>query len=78
MDCGGEFHNPLNPGAFLLFSSPLERDDIYLLSIYLSMNKITNIPSQTQTAMEEWAIENIRSALETGKLKSPVPEQADL
>ncbi|KAJ9320207.1 hypothetical protein DTO027B5_5203 [Paecilomyces variotii] len=33
---------------------------------------------ETQTAMEEWAIENIRSALETGKLKSPVPEQADL
>jgi len=28
--------------------------------------------------MEEWAIENVRLALETGKLKSPVPEQADL
>lgn len=33
---------------------------------------------QTQTAMEEWAIDNVRAALETGKLKSPVPEQADL
>ncbi|KAF9887774.1 hypothetical protein FE257_009580 [Aspergillus nanangensis] len=33
---------------------------------------------ETQTAMEEWAIGNVRSALETGKLKSPVPEQADL
>ncbi|PYH99082.1 hypothetical protein BO71DRAFT_394655 [Aspergillus ellipticus CBS 707.79] len=33
---------------------------------------------ETQTAMEEWAIENVRLALETGKLKSPVPEQADL
>ncbi|PYI18633.1 glyoxylate reductase [Aspergillus violaceofuscus CBS 115571] len=33
---------------------------------------------ETQTAMEEWTIGNIRSALETGKLKSPVPEQADL
>ncbi|RAL12451.1 D-mandelate dehydrogenase-like dehydrogenase [Aspergillus homomorphus CBS 101889] len=33
---------------------------------------------ETQTAMEEWTIANIRSALETGKLKSPVPEQADL
>jgi glyoxylate reductase len=29
-------------------------------------------------AMEEWAIDNIRMALEVGKLKSPVPEQADL
>ncbi|KAL2002683.1 hypothetical protein VTN02DRAFT_6166 [Thermoascus thermophilus] len=33
---------------------------------------------ETQTAMEEWAIENVRLALETGRLKSPVPEQADL
>ena len=33
---------------------------------------------ETQTAMEEWAIGNVRSALETGKLKSPVTEQADL
>ncbi|KAL1957824.1 hypothetical protein VTO42DRAFT_5542 [Malbranchea cinnamomea] len=33
---------------------------------------------ETQTAMEEWAIDNVRRALETGKLKSPVPEQADL
>ena len=32
---------------------------------------------QTLSAMEEWAIENIRLGLETGKLKSPVPEQAD-
>jgi D-3-phosphoglycerate dehydrogenase len=33
---------------------------------------------ETQTAMEEWTIENIRLALETGKLKSPVLEQAGL
>ncbi|KAL2809915.1 D-isomer specific 2-hydroxyacid dehydrogenase [Aspergillus granulosus] len=33
---------------------------------------------ETQTSMEEWAIENVRLALETGKLKSPVFEQADL
>ncbi|EMD00911.1 hypothetical protein BAUCODRAFT_29293 [Baudoinia panamericana UAMH 10762] len=33
---------------------------------------------ETQTAMERFCVENIRSALETGKLKSPVPEQADL
>ncbi|OJJ82187.1 D-mandelate dehydrogenase-like dehydrogenase [Aspergillus glaucus CBS 516.65] len=33
---------------------------------------------ETQTAMEEWAIGNVRDALQTGKLKSPVPEQADL
>ncbi|KAI9837928.1 MAG: hypothetical protein M1837_002667 [Sclerophora amabilis] len=33
---------------------------------------------ETQTAMENWNISNVRSALETGKLKSPVPEQADL
>lgn len=33
---------------------------------------------ETQVDMEKWCIGNIRSALETGKLKSPVPEQADL
>ncbi|GAB1192206.1 D-isomer specific 2-hydroxyacid dehydrogenase [Aspergillus pseudonomiae] len=33
---------------------------------------------ETQTAMEEWAMENVRLAIEAGKLKSPVPEQADL
>ncbi|KAL3475494.1 D-isomer specific 2-hydroxyacid dehydrogenase [Aspergillus californicus] len=33
---------------------------------------------ETQTGMEEWAIENVRLALETGKLKSPVFEQANL
>lgn len=33
---------------------------------------------QTLLAMEEWAIENIHLGLTTGKLKSPVPEQADL
>ncbi|QIX01840.1 hypothetical protein AMS68_007357 [Peltaster fructicola] len=33
---------------------------------------------ETQTAMEEWCIDNVRSALQKGKLKSPVPEQADL
>ncbi|KAJ5809829.1 glyoxylate reductase [Penicillium pulvis] len=33
---------------------------------------------ETMTSMEVWAIENIRQALETGKLKSPVPEQADM
>ncbi|KAJ6048622.1 uncharacterized protein N7446_011305 [Penicillium canescens] len=34
--------------------------------------------SETILAMEEWAIENISMALQVGKLKSPVPEQADL
>lgn len=29
-------------------------------------------------SMEEWTIDNIRAALETGSLKSPVPEQAGL
>ncbi|GAB7363867.1 hypothetical protein MBLNU230_g4431t1 [Neophaeotheca triangularis] len=33
---------------------------------------------ETQTAMEEFCIGNVRSAVENGKLKSPVPEQADL
>ncbi|KAI9775143.1 MAG: hypothetical protein M1835_005926 [Candelina submexicana] len=33
---------------------------------------------ETQTAMEIWNIGNVRAALETGKLKSPVPEQADM
>jgi hypothetical protein len=33
------------------------------------------IEPQTKTAMEEWTISNVRSALESGKLRSPVPEQ---
>ena len=33
---------------------------------------------ETQTAMEEWCISNVRAAIETGKLRSPVSEQADL
>ncbi|KAI1921912.1 glyoxylate reductase [Ophidiomyces ophidiicola] len=33
---------------------------------------------ETQTAMEEWAIGNIRHVFDTGRLKSPVPEQAGL
>ncbi|KAK2799621.1 hypothetical protein FQN51_006753 [Onygenales sp. PD_10] len=33
---------------------------------------------ETQTAMEEWAIDNVRLAIETGKLKSPVAEQAGM
>ena len=33
---------------------------------------------ETMTAMEEWAIGNVRSAVEKGQLESPVPEQADM
>ncbi|KAK3716353.1 glyoxylate reductase [Vermiconidia calcicola] len=33
---------------------------------------------ETMTAMEEWCISNVRSALETGKLRSPVPEHVNL
>ncbi len=33
---------------------------------------------QTQTAMEVFNVANIRSMLETGKLKSRVPEQKDM
>lgn len=33
---------------------------------------------QTQTAMEEWNISNVRSVLETGALRNVVPEQANL
>lgn len=33
---------------------------------------------ETETKMEEWAFDNIRMALETGKLKSVVPEQKRL
>lgn len=33
---------------------------------------------ETQIKMELWNIDNVRSALETGKLKSPVPEQKDM
>ncbi|OAP57361.1 hypothetical protein AYL99_08099 [Fonsecaea erecta] len=33
---------------------------------------------ETKTKMEEWTIANVRSALETGRLKSTVPEQVHL
>jgi len=33
---------------------------------------------ETQTKMEQWAVENVRMAVETGKLKSPVWEQKDM
>jgi glyoxylate reductase len=33
---------------------------------------------ETQTKMEQWCIENVRSAIERGKLMSPVPEQKDM
>ena len=33
---------------------------------------------QTQTKMELWTISNVRAALESGMLKSPVPEQVDM
>jgi len=33
---------------------------------------------ETMIAMEEWCIGNVRSALETGTLKSPVPEHTNL
>ncbi|KAF2189638.1 hypothetical protein K469DRAFT_700876 [Zopfia rhizophila CBS 207.26] len=33
---------------------------------------------ETQTAMEEWNISNVRSVLETGALRNMVPEHADL
>lgn len=33
---------------------------------------------ETMEKMEEWCIGNVKSAIETGKLVSPVPEQADL
>ena len=47
---------------------------------YISSHKdIIKLTCQkTMLAMEEWTIGNIRMALEVGKLKSPVPEQADL
>jgi glyoxylate reductase len=33
---------------------------------------------ETQYKMESWCIENVRGALENGKLKSPVFEQKDM
>jgi glyoxylate reductase len=33
---------------------------------------------ETQNKMEIWCMENVRSAIETGKLMSPVPEQKDM
>ena len=36
------------------------------------------IIKQTNKAMEEWCIDNLKRALLTGTLKSPVPEQASI
>ena len=33
---------------------------------------------ETETKMEEWALDNVRLALEQGRLKSIVPEQKDM
>jgi len=33
---------------------------------------------ETQTKMESWTIANVRAAVTEGKLKSPVPEHAEL
>lgn len=33
---------------------------------------------ETQTAMEELCVANVRAAVETGRLKTPIPEQKDL
>jgi lactate dehydrogenase-like 2-hydroxyacid dehydrogenase len=33
---------------------------------------------ETQTKMETWCIDNVRSAIEKGKLMSPVGEQKDI
>ena len=33
---------------------------------------------ETMTALEEWCISNVRMALEEGRLRSPVPEQAGM
>ena len=33
---------------------------------------------ETQEKMENFVVDNVRSALETGKLKSPVHEQKDM
>jgi len=33
---------------------------------------------ETETKMEEWAISNVRMAIEQGQLRSMVPEQRDL
>lgn len=42
------------------------------------ISKLTTFVRPGQEKMEEWAISNIRSALETGKLKSPIFEQQGL
>ena len=42
-------------------------------TIYTDVSKY-----ETQEKMEQFVVDNVRSALETGKLKSPVPEQKDM
>ena len=47
---------------------------------FLPPSSLTPHPTnpQTQEAMERWNISNVRLAVEKGKLRSPVPEQADM
>jgi glyoxylate reductase len=42
------------------------------------LGPLTLMATQTQTAMEEMNIGNVRAVLETGKLNNIVPEQADM
>jgi hypothetical protein len=60
-------HIPLDVSPFLLFPYYFHPDQANAAK-----------PPQTQTAMEAWALENVRLAITVGKFKSPVPEQADL
>ncbi len=39
---------------------------------------LTSVCQFEQEKMEEWTIDNIRSALEKGRLMSPIAEQASL
>ncbi|MCJ1234335.1 hypothetical protein MMC14_002294 [Varicellaria rhodocarpa] len=53
--------------------SGLVKNENVMLLPHLGTNTV-----ETQTAMEQWNIDNVRTALEVGKLKSPVSEQADM
>lgn len=45
---------------------------------YFLKDVLTYRKYETQEKMEHFVVDNVRSALETGKLKSPVPEQKDM
>lgn len=64
-------------GTFTVEVSLFARDGSFdaLFPIYIRVISTDEFSLQTQTKMEVWTLDNIRSALTTGELKSQIWEQ---